>query len=141
MATDEGFSNAKASAILKQNITSSTYVGLSTTTPNKNGSGWTEPWGTTDNVNGYARGRFGTVNDEINGQITNSEIIFFFVALKDIGSVTHLGLFNAASGKTEFPFLLARLENPLTVNENYVPLIREKKLIIGLDKDELEAYA
>lgn len=130
MATDEGFTYAKSSQILKTYITSTTKVGLSTTTPSKNGTGFTEPTG-----NGYVRGKFGTVNTEVDAQVSNSEIIFFFVALGDIGSVTHLGLFDSTATTSTAPFLLAKLTNPLTINENYVPLIREGKLVITLDKD------
>lgn len=36
------------------------------------------------------------------------------------------------------PFFTAKLENPMSIGENYVPLIREYKLIIGLDIDTLD---
>ena len=127
-----GFTYDKASNILQSAITSSTYVGLSSTTPTKTGSNFTE----LPTALGYKRAQLGSTNTTKKAQIANNEIIFFFVALGDMGSATHLGLFSSASGG--LPFLVAELESPLTITENYVPLIREHKLIIGLDIDQLD---
>ena len=128
MANEFGFTYTRAKKILTDNIKAVTYVGLSSTVPTKDGSNFTEL-----NTNyGYRRATFGTVNAEKNGQIANDEIIFFFVALGDCGSATHVGLFDSKTD-TEKPFLTAQLEAPMTIGENYVPLIREHKFIIGLD--------
>lgn len=131
----EGFTYAEATAILKERITEDTYVGLSSTTPAKDGSNFTEP----SKDNGYTRAKFGTVNTSISAQIANKDIIFIFEALADCGSMTHVGLFKSATTST--PFLVAQLTNALSVGEGYVPLIRANKLIIGLDKEALESYA
>lgn len=129
----EGFTYSAATDILKSKITSGTYVCLSTTTPTKTGSNFTEPAASS----GYSRKTFGTVDSGKTAQIANSDIIFLFEALEDVGSITHVGLASSATGT---PFLIAALESPLTVSAGYVPLIRAHKLVVGLDKETLDAY-
>ena len=132
----EGFSRTRASKILTDNIKPTTYVALSTTTPDENCGNFSEPAA----ESGYTRKAFGTVNTTIPAQIANEDIIFIFEALEDCGSATHVGLCDTATrGAT--PFLVAGLVNPITIGAGYVPLIRAKKLVIGLDKEALEAYA
>lgn len=131
-----GFTSDKASEILARYITEATYVGLSTTEPTRDGGNVNEP----PTANGYARHAFGKVNQTIAGQVTNDEIIFLFEATGDCGSVTHaiMSETQARGGKI---FLAAELLAPLTITAGYVPLIRAKNFIVGLDKDSLEAYA
>lgn len=131
MAT--GFTRETATAILSSYINSNTYVCLSTTTPDENGDNFTEP----PAENGYVRQQFGPTLLDIAGQVANSQIIFLFEATGDCGSVTHVGL---AKTKKDKPFLVAQLSSPLTVGTGYVPLIRAKQFVVGLDKDTLEAY-
>lgn len=133
MAT--GFTRKKASAILADVIRSTTYVALSTTTPTETGSNFTEPNPDT----GYKRHAFGEVNTNIEGQISNDGIIFLFEAVGDCGSITHVGLSDSLTRGTEV-FLVAELAAPLTITAGYVPLIRAKSFIIGLDKEALESY-
>lgn len=133
MAT--GFTRAKASAILESVIKPTTYVALSTTTPTETGSNFTEP----SADNGYKRHAFGNVNKTISGQVANDDIIFLFEATGDCGSVTHVGLSDYDS-RGSGVFLMAQLAAPLSIGAGYVPLIRAKSFIIGLDKDSLEAY-
>ena len=133
MAT--GFTRWAASEILKEWIHSNTWVCLSTTTPDENGNNFTEP----DPLNGYTRQKFGAPITDIEGQITNSYIIFLFEATGDCGSVTHVGLSREQTIGSK-PFLVAQLYAPLSIGVGYVPLIRAKQFIVGLDKDVLEAY-
>lgn len=132
----EGFTRTRASKILADNIKATTYVALSTTTPDENGGNFSEPAA----ASGYTRKAFGTVNTTVPAQITNAEIIFIFESLEDCGSATHVGLCDTPTRGTD-PFLVAELVNPITIGAGYVPLIRAKKLVIGLDKEALEAYA
>lgn len=131
-----GFTRTRATKILTDNIKSTTYVALSTTTPTADGGNFNEP----AEANGYVRARFGTVNSSIPAQVANDEIIFIFEATADCGSVTHIGLCETATRGTA-PFLIGKLTAPISVGQGYVPLIRAKKLVIGLDKEELESYA
>ena len=85
----EGFTTARASKILTDNIKSTTYIGLSSTVPNKDGSNFTEPASST----GYRRAPIGTLNTSKSAQIANDDIIFVFEALADCGS------FNRAAEK------------------------------------------
>lgn len=130
----EGFTYTEAKAILTERITEDTYVGLSSTTPNKDGGNFSEPAKST----GYVRAKFGPLNTDKPAQIANKNIIFVFEALEDCGSITHVGLFKSETAPT--PFLVARLTAPLTVGAGYVPLIRANRLVIGLDKETLDVY-
>lgn len=130
-----GFTRKKASEILADVIKSTTYVALSTTTPTDTGSNFTEP----SPDNGYKRHAFGQVNTTIEGQITNDAIIFLFEATGDCGSVTHVGLSGSGTRGGEV-FLTAQLSAPLSITAGYVPLIRARSFIIGLDKEVLESY-
>lgn len=136
MAT--GFTRWAADDILHEWINSETWVCLSTTTPDENGDNFNEP----SPACGYQRQQFGGVLKSISGQIANGSIIFLFEAIQDCGSITHVGLAKsdnpqAANGK---PFLVAQINPPLSVGAGYVPLIRAKQFVVGLDKDQLEAY-
>lgn len=130
----EGFTTAEATAILKERITPTTFVGLSSSTPTKTGSNFSEPAKSA----GYTRAPFGEVDASIGAQIANSRIIFMFEATANCGSVTHVGLFKTEIAPT--PFLVAQLTAPLSIGAGYVPLIRVHQLVIGLDKEELEPY-
>ncbi len=131
----QGFTRGAATDMLNRKITSASYVALSTTTPNEIGENFTEP----STKNGYKRQRFGPVNNSISGQIANDEIIFLFEATGDCGSITHVGL--SATEEWGSPiFLMAQLLAPLSVAAGYVPLIRARNFIIGLDKENLETY-
>ena len=132
----EGFTTSRATKILTSNITPNTYICLSSTTPTKTGSNFSEP----DEKAGYIRKPIGPLNTSIAAQIANDEIVFIFEALEDCGSITHLGLADSNVIGSEV-FLVAKLTSPLTVGAGYVPLIRKNKLVIGLDKEKLEAYA
>ena len=132
----EGFTRSKASTILQAYIKSTTFVALSTTTPDENGGNFSEP----STANGYSRRAFGTVDTSISAQVANKGIIFICELLADCGSATHLGLSDSETVGTT-PFLVAKLTNAITLGEGYVPLIRAHKLIVGLDKEALESYA
>lgn len=127
-----GFTPAAAQELLLKKITAGTSVGLSSTAPTEEGKNFTEFRADM----GYKRATFGTINTKKDGQIANDDIIFFFVALGNMGSATHLGLFESILSKT--PFFVAELDAPLEIQENYVPLIREHKFIIGLDVDVID---
>lgn len=129
-----GFTNSKANDILKSAIPSTTYVGLSTTTPNDSGGNVSEPAAST----GYSRKQIGTLDYSINKQIANKEYIFLFECLASAGTAVSVILASSASGT---PFFSADLTSPLTMNAGYVPLIRPWKLKIGLDKSALDSYS
>lgn len=132
MAT--GFTRSKATQIL-QSVMQSTYVCLSTTTPDEHGNNFTEP----STANGYQRHQIGALDTTISGQVANKDIIFLFEATGDCGSVTHVGLSESVNWGAK-PFLVAELLAPLSITAGYVPLIRAHNFVVGLDKDVLESY-
>lgn len=129
------FTTSKANSILTTSITSTTYIGLSTTTPTAAGGNFTEPGSTT----GYERAQFGTQDTSKTAQIANGAIIFFNESLGDgYGTVTHFGLFSSKTGGT--PFFIGELTASMAIGAGYVPIFRKQQLVIGLDKDALETY-
>lgn len=110
------------------------YMGLSTTTPNANGSNFTEPSGTL----GYARSVIGisgqsatqVMGNPSNGSVSNTDIIFFPEATGSWGTITHFGLFTAASGGQLIVY--GALTTPITVAANYVPLFRAGNFTLTL---------
>lgn len=137
-----GFTTQDATAILASRIRPTTYIALSTTIPNKDGSNFSEPEEKTDlgEETGYRRAPFGKINATKDSQIANDEIIFICEALVNLGKFKSLGLSDSdeVGGRV---FLMADLDPEVTVGAGYVPLIRRNKLVIGLDVEELEAYA
>ena len=103
MAT--GFTNYQENASLDATFGSGTpatlYLAVSTTTPNKDGTGFTEPVG-----NGYAR--VAITNNTTNfpaattvggqGQIQIATVQTFPTATGDWGSCTYVGVFDAPTG-------------------------------------------
>lgn len=107
---------------------SSVYVGLSTTAPDRNGSGFTEP----SAANGYARVLLGIAQgsaqatqkmDNPNlGTITNKEIIYFPEATGNWGTCTHFLIFSAATDGVLVAY--GALTNEISPVNGTVPLIR-----------------
>ena len=122
-----GFTYAKALSILQTHIKSTTYVALSTTTPNLDGSNFTEP----DTSAGYIRQKIGPVVSSGQAQIANQQIIFLFEATADCGTITHIGL-SDSEGRGSGVFLVAELSPAVSVPSGYVPLIRAGNLKVGL---------
>lgn len=132
-----GFTRDRASSILAAQM-ANVYIGLSTTAPNENGGGFTEP----SAGNGYERAEFlaGNMNTTIKAQITNEKIIFFNESVEGgYGTVTHFGMFSSKTGGA--PFFTGVLKVPMTIPAGYVPIFRAHQLVIGLDKEVLEEYA
>ena len=107
------------------------YVGLSTTTPTDAGTNFTEPVG-----NGYAR--VAVTNDATNfpaavgGAKSNGTVITFPQATPSgWGTITHAGLFDAASNGNLLAF--GALTASLAVNANNTPRIPVGDLDFTLD--------
>ncbi len=84
---------------------------------------------------GYTRQEIGTLNTDIYGQIANKDIIFMFECTGGAATATHFGLF---SGSTMIFY--GALSTQLPISDGYVPLIRARNLVIGLDKEQLDPY-
>jgi hypothetical protein len=99
------------------------YIGLSTTTPNDDGTNFTEP-----TVGGYAR--VGLVNDTVSWPAatttsgvtkkTNGVKATFPNPTATWGSISHYGLFTALTGGT--PAYTFPLDAPITVRSGNTPV-------------------
>ena len=128
------FTTGTAQSILTSQL--GKYFALLYSEPADSGAGLDEP--TISETNGYARGVIAGWNTSKSKQVANNGIIFLFESRYDYGSFTHFALCTAASGGTVTYY--GELLGSVNGNSGYVPLIRKNELIIGLDKDELEAY-
>jgi len=142
---------AKANALVEQLVAETAsngkktyyYLGLSTTTPNADGSNFTEPVipdgavndeGVKITVNEYERVSLeGKVGSASNAIIRNTAIVFFNESEHyGWGKITHFGIFTSKTGGT--PIYVGELPE-LEVPKNYVTIFRVGKLQIGLDND------
>lgn len=117
------FTSDYSQTVLLNVIKSSTEIGLLNGTSEISG------------VSGYERKEIGGIDTSIWGQIANKDIIFLFECSGGSATATHFGLF---SGNTMMFY--GALSPELPISEGYVPLIRARNLIIGLDKAALETY-
>lgn len=74
-------------------LPSTLYVGLSSTTPNMNGTGFTEP---TDSA--YKRVQLTGMSAPSNGEVSNSARLSFQESVGKWGTMTYFGVFDASSG-------------------------------------------
>lgn len=106
-----------------------TYVGLSTTAPNRDGSGYTEPPASA----GYKRVSFGGAGIDkssiriYNGAATNQSTIFFPEATDSWGEVTYYLIFSRDDEKGEL-LAYGPLDEPITPENGMVPIIRPGNL-------------
>ena len=70
------------------------YVGLSTTTPNKNGTGTTEP----SSSAGYQRVELSSLSQPVDGEVKNTSPIEFPESTASWGKVTHYVIYDSPTG-------------------------------------------
>lgn len=111
----------------------SIYVGLSSTSPSRDGTGVTEPSG-----NGYARVLLGNTSQSLtqkmstpsNGVTTNEEVINFPEATGSWGTLTHFCIFdNITSGNL---LAFGELTTPITPTASTIPTVRVGQLSVSL---------
>lgn len=124
---------------------SSSYLALSTTAPNKDGTNVTEPSSTL----GYQRSALGGYSitnymgnptyDASTGKytITNTKEIHFNVATSGWGTITHFAIYTSATGGTMY--YSGQLTTPMNVTEGEVVVIKPGKITITLSAAELTA--
>lgn len=122
---------SKANTILNDIFSKSYYIGLSTTTPTVEGSNFKEP-----TASEYKRIQLSVMGTASNGQIQNSDIIFFPESLTSWGTITHFGIFINATATT--PIYWGALNANVEIPVGYVPIFRAGSLKIGLDKEVLD---
>jgi hypothetical protein len=121
---------SKANAILSDLFQKTYYIGLSKTTPSATGGNVTEPSSST----GYKRMPLDVMGTPSDGQIQNTDIIFFPESLSDWGTITHFVVYSGQSGSVVF---FGALNSSVNVPTGYVPIFRAGALKVGLDKDTL----
>ena len=100
------------------------YIGLSTTTPSKDGSGVTEP----SSSAGYKRVQITGLDEPIDGAVTNSTSISFDESTASWGTVTHVVIFDAA---TEGNLLMAdALDPPRAIDSGTIMTIKDGYLTL-----------
>lgn len=125
------------------------YLALSTTTPNDDGTNFTEPndpnyqridIGSTQGEGPYYP--FEWLNDAQNPtyqQIANKYEIHFNTATVNWGNVTHVGIFtNSEAGQGDKLVAFAALTTPVTVQSGHIPTIIRHAAVISVDLDILD---
>jgi hypothetical protein len=107
------------------------YIGLSTTTPGDDGTGFTEPAA----LDGYARVMVANDGAEwaaaIGGEKSNTNAIVFPTATGSWGTVSHFGVFTAISGGT--PKITGALDTPRPIGATDQFRFQATKLKVDLD--------
>lgn len=114
---------------------STVYVGLSTSAPDRNGSGYTEP----PTAAGYARVLLGNYNQSTSqkmaaanlGSSVNSEIIYFPEATAAWGTCTHFLIFSAAKDGVLIAY--GQLTDEISPIAGTVPIIRVGDLTMAIN--------
>lgn len=99
------------------------YLGLSTTTPNADGTGITEPSSDT----GYSRIKMTSFNTPTDGIVTNTDIIDFGEAVGEYGMITHAVFFDGAGD----PCFASELSSPVEVNIGDIFRIKSGNASLG----------
>lgn len=95
------------------------YVGLSTTTPNLDGSGVTEP----DSTGAYKRIQLTSLSEPTNGAVTNTSSISFDESTSDWGIVTHYVIYDSATNGNLLMF--GTFSKPRSIETSTVMTIKE----------------
>lgn len=112
--------NTKTSPALPTNY----YIGLSTSMPDEDGTGATEPSSGT----GYARALLTNLSEPVNGEITNEQSISFNESTASWGTITHYVIYDAA---TEGNLLMAgQFDIPRIVESGTIMTIKDGYLTL-----------
>lgn len=105
------------------------YVALSTTTPNANGTGFTEPSGMGYIRQGLTRGTT-DFNTYTNGKISNKTVVTFPESTGTWGLITHFGLYDAeASGNLLY---YGRLDRDRLIDSESILIFPSNTLTIDM---------
>lgn len=97
------------------------YIGLSTTTPNINGSGVNEPSADA----GYARVQLTTLSEPLDGVVTNSQAINFNESTSSWGTITHFVIYDSPTVESGNLLMYGELSTPRSVETATIMTIRE----------------
>lgn len=119
--------------IRKKSYGGAKHLGLSTTAPNRDGTGFTQPPASA----GYAKVQIGSdpdgwayMNNARLGSITNGTTIFFPEATAPWGTCKYFLLFDGPEDNRLLAYGL--LDEPISPKENDVPMIRPGGIVMTL---------
>lgn len=119
-----------ANSILSS-LFSSAYIGLSTTAPNIDGTGVSEP----PSSSGYNRvAASGASFTSSNGSITNNAYLYFPEASASWGTITHVCVFDGNSSSSKLRYFGA-LTVSKEIEANSVPLFRPQSISISVAEE------
>lgn len=104
------------------------YIGLSTTTPNTNGSGVDEP--STDA--GYARVQLTTLSEPLDGVVTNTQAINFNESTASWGTITHFVIYDSPTVDEGNLLMYGELSTPRAVEKDTIMTIKENFLKLSV---------
>lgn len=97
------------------------YIGLSTTTPNINGSGVDEP----STEAGYARVQMTSLSEPLDGVVTNEQAINFNESTASWGTVTHFVIYDSPTVDSGNLLMYGELSTPRSVENATIMTIKE----------------
>jgi hypothetical protein len=106
------------------------YIGLSTTAPGRDGTGYTEP----PTSAGYKRMKLSNsaMTTPSDGQTQNQETIYFSEATADWGTCTYFCLFNSETAYSKDLVAYGALPSAISPTNGKVPLIRVGNLQMSM---------
>lgn len=132
---------------------SSAYIALSTTTPNADGSNFTEPSTSASytrlNITSKMAGGGGSIPTDSSdysvpaGVNRNNDILVFNEALANWGTITHYGLFSSATGGTAIYTGAIKDDDgndtSVTVNATDVAVFKIGQIEITIENEDVDA--
>lgn len=109
-------------------LPTSYYLGLSTTQPNLDGSGVTEP----KELAGYARVKLDCLSVPKEGVITNTETIDFNESTADWGTITHFVVFDSPDVNSGHLLMYGNLSTARTVETATIMTIKKEYLKLSV---------
>lgn len=107
-------------------LPSTYYIGLSTTTPNIDGTGISEP----PTSAGYSRMALGSVTSPVNGVVTNGSSIAWSNSTDSWGTITHFVIFDSETDGS--PLVFGELSSPRVIEESTSIVIKSGALSLSL---------
>lgn len=109
-------------------VPSSYYIGLSTTAPNTDGTGYSEP----SSDAGYGRVKLTSLSEPADGLVTNTAAVSFAESTASWGTVTHFVIFDEAAVGSGNLLMYGTLSTPRTVEAETTILIKENYLRLSV---------
>lgn len=113
-------------------IPDSLYIGLSTTPPNINGTGTSEP----PTSAGYSRVRLTDLCEPNSGSVANTQPISFPESTADWGIITHFVIFDSQTVGSGNLLMYGQLSTPRSVEQSTVMIIKKGSLNLSVKSSD-----